>query len=166
MFLLLSDLTHLLETTLPGDKSSVRKLGKHVARFLMVLGLGGFLSATLVRVAPEFGVDEEELDSRLNQESMQALRQTQAETGNLPEFYAHYLFRVLHGDLGASQIFHQPVRQLLAERFPETLESVGLGLALGWTSGLALAMVTVMSRSLFVDLVALLVSILRQSRRL
>jgi hypothetical protein len=30
--------------------------------------LGGFLGATLVRLAPGFGVDEEELDSRLNQE--------------------------------------------------------------------------------------------------
>jgi ABC-type dipeptide/oligopeptide/nickel transport system permease component len=50
------------------------------------------------------------------------------------------------------------VRQLLAERLPETLKSVGLGLALGWTLGLALAIATVMSRSWYVDLVSSLLA--------
>lgn len=136
----------------------MRNLCKHVARVLIVLALGGFLAATLARLAPGFDADEEELDSRLNQESMQALRQSHALKGSLAEFYVGYLGRLLHGDLGTSQTLHQPVRQLLAERLPETLKSVGLGLLLGWTSGLALAMMAVMSRTGAADLAASLVA--------
>jgi peptide/nickel transport system permease protein len=136
----------------------MRKPGKHAIRILIVLGLGGFLGATLVRMAPGFGVDEEELDSRLSQESLQAVRESHAGEGNLAGFYVHYLGRLLRGDLGDSQALHEPVRQLLAERFPETLKSVTLGLALGWSTGLALAMVAVLSRTGFTDLVASLMA--------
>jgi peptide/nickel transport system permease protein len=136
----------------------MRKLARHAARIVAVLLLGGFLGATLVRLAPGFGVDEQELDSRLNHESIQALRQSHARDGSLVEYYVHYLNRLLHGDLGASRTLQQPVRQLLAERFPETLKSVGLGLALGWTLGLALAIAPVMSRSWSVDLLTSLLA--------
>ena len=136
----------------------MRKLIRHVARIVTVLLLGGFLGATLVRLAPGLTVDEQELDSRLNHESIQALRQARAIDDSLPSFYFHYLNRLVHGDLGTSRTLQQPVRQLLAERLPETLKSVGLGLALGWTLGLALAIATVMSRSWYVDLVSSLLA--------
>jgi peptide/nickel transport system permease protein len=130
----------------------MRRLGKHVAKILITLLLGGFLGATLVRFAPGFGVDEEDLDTRLNQQSIQALRQARAHQESLGVFYLHYLARILRGDLGTSRTLQQPVRRLLAERIPETLKSVALGLALGWTLGLALAIAVVMSRSWYVDL--------------
>jgi peptide/nickel transport system permease protein len=130
----------------------MRRLAKHAARILIILLLGGFLGATLVRLAPGFGSDEEELDSRLSQQSIQALRQSRASDRSLGQFYLHYWNRLLHGDLGTSRTLQQPVGRLLAERFPETLKSVGLGLLLGWTLGLAMAIVAVMSRSWFVDL--------------
>lgn len=136
----------------------MRGAGKHTARLVLVLGLGGFLGATLVRLAPGYGVDEEELDSRLNRDSIQALRQSHASQDSLAVFYAGYLNKLLHGDLGVSQTLHQPVRQLLAERFPETLKSVGIGLALAWTAGLTLAMVAVMARARAVDLAACLLA--------
>jgi peptide/nickel transport system permease protein len=41
---------------------------------------------------------------------------------------------------------------------PETLKSVGLGLALGWTLGLSLAIAVVMSRAWYLDLFASLVA--------
>jgi len=136
----------------------MRKLARHAARIVTVLLLGGLLGATLVRMAPGFGVDEQELDSRLNHESIQALRQSRARDGGLAEYYVHYLNQLVHGDLGTSRTLQQPVRQLLAERFPETMKSVGLGLALGWTLGLALAIAPVMSRSCSVDLLTSLVA--------
>ena len=129
----------------------MRKLAQHAGRILLVLLLGGFVGATLVRLAPGFGADEEELDPRLSQHSIQAIRQSH-EQGSLGQFYLHYWGRILHGDLGTSITLQQPVRHLLAERFPETLKSVGLALALGWTLGLTLAIVAVMSRCWFVDL--------------
>ncbi len=136
----------------------MRRLAKHAARILIVLLLGGFLGATLVRLAPGFGVDEEELDSRLSQQSILSLRQSQAADDTLPSFYLRYIGRLLHGDLGTSQTLHEPVRQLLSERFPETLKSVAVGLALGWSAGLALAMVAVVSRAWFVSLAAFLLA--------
>jgi peptide/nickel transport system permease protein len=130
----------------------MRRLSRHAAKMVVVLLLSGFLGATLVRFAPGFGIDEQELDTRLSHESIQAIRQSQGRDGSLAEFYFHYLTRLLHGDLGVSRTLQQPVLQLLAERFPETLKSVGLGLALGWTLGLALAIAAVMSRSWGIDL--------------
>jgi len=121
---------------------------------LAVLMLGGLLGATLVRLAPGYGTDEEELDSRLSQQSIEALRQAQGSDENLARFYAHYLARLARGDLGESRTLNEPVLQLLAERFPETLKSVGLGLALGWAAGLGLAIMAVMSRWGIADLAA------------
>jgi len=114
--------------------------------------LGGLLGATLVRLAPGFGVDEEELDSRLSKQSIQAMRASHGYDDRLGVFYLDYLNRLAHGDLGTSRTLDRPVAQLVAERFPETLESVGLGLALGWTLGFALAIAVVMSRAWYLDL--------------
>jgi peptide/nickel transport system permease protein len=137
---------------------SLRKAGKLASRILIVLILGGFLGATLVRLAPGFGTDDEELDSRLSQASIESLRRSHLQDDNLALFYAHYLEQLAVGNLGTSQTLHQPVRQLLAERFPETLKTVGLGLCTGWTAGFSLAIVAVMSRSWLVDLSASLLS--------
>jgi peptide/nickel transport system permease protein len=127
-------------------------------RILIVVLLGGFLGATLVRFAPGFGIDEEELDARLSSQSIQALRQNDAEGRNLPKFYFHYLDRLLHGDLGTSRTLQIPVSQLLAERFPETAKSVGLGLFLAWTAGLSLAMLVVLSQTWYLDVLTGLVA--------
>jgi len=115
---------------------------------------GGFLGATLVRLAPGFGVDAEELDSRLSDASIQALRQAHSSHRSLAGFYIHYMSQLARGNLGVSEIFHEPVQQLLAERFPETLKTVAIGLALGWAAGLALALIAVMSRAGFAGLLA------------
>lgn len=131
-----------------------RKLGRHAGRILVVLVLGGFLGATMARLAPGYGTDEEELDSRLSQASVKALQQEKAGDESLIAFYARYWSRLLHGDLGESQTLDEPVRQLLAERFPETLKCVGLGLALGWAAGLALAMAAAMRRGGWTDVTA------------
>jgi peptide/nickel transport system permease protein len=127
-------------------------LPKLVAKILITVLIGGFLGATLVRVAPGFGVDEDEMDARLNGRSIQALREARANDGNLFVFYFHYLVRMLHGDLGTSRTLQRPVIQLVAERLPETLKSVGLGLALGWSLGFSLAVAVVMSRAWYLDL--------------
>jgi peptide/nickel transport system permease protein len=142
-------------------RNSVRPLSRLIVKVVVVLLIGGFLGATLVRQAPGFGVDEEELDSRLNQQSLQALRRAHATDENVARFYLSYLGGLLHGDLGVSLSLHQPVRELLSERFPETLKSVGLGLAFGWTAGLALAVIAVIFRWWLVNLVtSLLASVL------
>jgi peptide/nickel transport system permease protein len=130
----------------------------HAARILTVLLIGGFLGATLVRMAPGFGTDEQELDSRLSRESVAAIRQSASSKESLPTYYVHYLRRLLHGDFGFSRTLQQPVRKLLAERLPETLHSVALGLLLGWGLAIPLAIAPVMLRSRSVDLFASLLA--------
>ena len=110
------------------------------------------MGATLVRLAPGYGVTEEELDSRLSAQSLQAIRHSQVFEGNIASFYLHHCGRLLHGDLGVSSSLHVPVRQLIAERLPETLKSVGIGTLLGWVAGLGLALIVVITRSPIVDL--------------
>jgi peptide/nickel transport system permease protein len=128
------------------------RLAKHGGRIALTVLLGGLLGATLVRVAPGFGVDEAELDSRLSGQSMQALRDNDRAGQDLATFYLHYLSRLVHGDLGTSRSLQRPVTELLRERAPETAKSVALGLVLGWILGLSLAIAVVMSRSWGLDL--------------
>ena len=117
---------------------ALRRLAFTLLKLAAVLLLGGFLGATLIRMAPGFGTDEQELDMRLSHESVLALRHANSEAG-LTAFYAQYIRRLAHGDLGYSKTLQQPVRQLLIARFPETLKSVAMGLLFAWTLGLALA---------------------------
>ncbi len=93
-----------------------RKIARHALTVVATVLLGGFLSATLLRLAPGFDVDEAQLDPRLNSESVQALRQSRLEQHNIFRFYFHSLQRAAHGDLGTSISLGQPVSALLRER--------------------------------------------------
>ena len=132
-------------------------MAKLAAKILITVLLGGFLGATLVRLAPGFGVDDEELDTRLSQRSIQALREQQKQD-NLPIFYLRYLNRLLHGDLGVSRTLQRPVSELLIERLPETLKSVGLGLAFGWSLGFLLAVAVLISGAWYLDFLSSLLA--------
>ena len=44
------------------------------ARFLVMLLVLGFVTTSIVRLAPGYGTDERELDSRLSNESIDAVR--------------------------------------------------------------------------------------------
>lgn len=117
-----------------------RKIARHGIALVATVLLGGLLSATLVRLAPGFDVDEQQLDPRLNAESVRVLRETRLEQRNILRFYFHSVARALHGDLGTSLSLGQPVSHLLRERAPLTLRLVGIGLMLSWAAALALAL--------------------------
>lgn len=133
-------------------------LGRTIARHGLTLAatalLGGFLSATLVRLAPGFDTDEATLNPHLSSQSIQALRQARTEQHNIVRFYLHSVQRALHGDLGTSISLKQPVRTLLHERVPLTLRLVGLGLLMGWTAVMALALTAAWLRATAYDLLA------------
>jgi peptide/nickel transport system permease protein len=124
----------------------MRRFVGHLAWMIAIVLAGGLLSATLVRLAPGFDVDEQQLDSRLNAESVAALRQARNQDRKIARFYFHYLSRALHGDLGESRTLHRPVRQLLAERLPVTVRLAGAGLLAGWSCALALALIATVLR--------------------
>lgn len=124
----------------------VRRLLRHVLAVVGLALLGALLSATLVRFAPGYGVDERELDPHLNSTSLEAMRQRHARNAGLFSFYAGYLSGMLHGDFGTSESFGRPISGLLRERFSVTRNTVLLGLALGWTAALALAVAGLLFR--------------------
>jgi peptide/nickel transport system permease protein len=116
------------------------KIGGHALALLATLLLGGLLSATLVRLAPGFDADEEELDPHLNAQSLQALRDARHKDHNVFRFYISYMRRAAGGDLGTSLALGQPVRKLLRDRIPLTLRLLVVGLGLAWILSLALAL--------------------------
>ena len=70
---------------------------RQVRRIVLTAIIGGLLGATLVRLSPGFGVDERELDSRLSQESKDAIRAQNAGERNLAVFYLNYLGGIVRG---------------------------------------------------------------------
>jgi ABC-type dipeptide/oligopeptide/nickel transport system permease component len=88
-------------------------LVRRAGALLLTLLVGGFLGATLVRLGPGYGTDEQKLDPRLSGASIAALRQAHASEKALPAFYWGYL------------------TGLLRERLPVTLAAVGTGLGAG-----------------------------------
>jgi peptide/nickel transport system permease protein len=117
-----------------------RTIIRHVLALAATVLLGGLLSAVLVRFAPGFDSDEEQLDPHLSSESIQALRQVRIEQHDILRFYFHSLQRAAHGDLGVSISLGQPVTTLLRQRAPLTLRLVGIGLLLSWSVAMALAL--------------------------
>jgi peptide/nickel transport system permease protein len=116
------------------------KIAGHALALLATLVLGGFLSATLVRLAPGFDADERELDPHLNAQSVQALRKARHQDHNVFRFYFSYMKRAANGDLGTSLALGQPVRTLLRDRVPLTLRLLAMGLGLAWMLTLTLAL--------------------------
>ena len=134
------------------------KIARHALALGATLLMGGLLAATLVRVAPGFDVDEQQLDPHLSAASVQALRQGRLQDRNIFRFYLHYLEQAAHGDLGTSISLGQPVRALLQQRAPLTMRLVGIGLALAWALALALALTAARLRVSAYDALTTLVS--------
>jgi peptide/nickel transport system permease protein len=108
--------------------------------------VGVLLAGGLIRLAPGFGIDERELDTRLNAGSVRRLREGAGQGRNLCSFYAAYAKGLGRGDLGTSQALGQPVGKLLRERAPVTLSTAGAGLAAAWIAALALAILCALYR--------------------
>jgi len=116
------------------------RIARHGLALIATVLLGGFLTAALVRFAPGFDVDQEQIDPRLSSQTIQALHEARTEQHNIFRFYAHSLQRAFHGDLGKSLSLGQPVTSLIRERLPLTLRLVATGLALSWALALAMAL--------------------------
>jgi len=119
---------------------------RHLFRIAVTLLLGGLLAATLIRFAPGFDTDEQQMDSRLSAESIQALRQQRAAQKNVLKFYAAFLSAAVRGDFGKSETLDRPVRELIAERLPVTLKLMAYGLVVGWSLALLFAVTATMAR--------------------
>lgn len=117
----------------------MRKIARHGLAILATALIGGFLSATLVRFAPGFAVDESQLDPHLSSASILALRQQRLQQQNLFHFYWQSLKSAMSGDLGRSLSLGQPVTELLRQRLPLTARLVLIALLLSWAGVLTVA---------------------------
>jgi peptide/nickel transport system permease protein len=135
-----------------------RRIARHGLTIVATVLLGGFISATLVRLAPGFDTDEAQLDPRLNSASIEALHQQRAEQHNVLRFYFHSLQHAIHGDLGHSISLGQPVLVLLKQRLPMTLRLVAMGLLLSWACVFALALSAAWFRLAAYDTLATILS--------
>ncbi len=136
----------------------IRRIGRHVAVFVITTVIAGLLGATLVRFGPGFDSDEQQLDPRLNAQSIAALHNSHTEERNLPSYYAHYLGHMVTGDFGVSRSLARPVAQLLSERAKVTVQLMGAGLIGGWVLGLALAVPAAIFRAPLFDLASTTIS--------
>ncbi|HET8887606.1 MAG TPA: ABC transporter permease [Candidatus Angelobacter sp.] len=117
----------------------LRFCGWAALRVVAIMLLASFTGAMLMRIAPGFSSDEQELNSGLSVQSIQAIRQARLSDANVPRFYAQYLASLVRGDLGTSRSLNQPVKDLLRERLPVTLANLAFALAVGWLLGFSLA---------------------------
>ena len=108
-------------------------------RLFAIMLLASLIGAALIRIAPGFSSDEQQLNSGLSAQSIHALRQARLTNSDVPHYFAGYLASLLRGDLGTSQSLNQPVSGLLRDRVPVTLRSLAVALLLAWIAGLSLA---------------------------
>lgn len=119
--------------------------------------LAALISAGFVRFAPGFGIDERELDTRLNIESIQAIRESHKDQQTLLQYYAKELSDLAHGDLGKSRSFERPISELVQQRWGASLQSLLYGLPVTWAVVFSLAATMTLLRHAAADV---LVSVL------
>ena len=114
-------------------------LWRAVCRVAGLVLLGGLVSAVLVRHAPGFASDEEQLDVRRSEASLRKLEQRRRQERDIAGFYYRFLSGYLRGDLGQSRLLQRPVASLFAERLPVSGQALAIGLTAAWVLSLTTA---------------------------
>lgn len=120
-------------------KGFLRQLIRHLIRIAGLVVVTGLAGGVLVRYSPGSQVDERELNQRLGEESLTALRADRAKNASVKTYAFAYFKGLVHGDLGYSESNNAPIAQLIADRSPATLRELAVGLAGGWLVGLGVA---------------------------
>lgn len=85
-------------------------------------------------------------ENELTPEQLDQVRERYGLDLPLWQQYLHRLGDLLHGDLGLSYANERPVRDLIAEALPPTLQIASLGLALGIVAGAGIAVLATYTR--------------------
>lgn len=117
----------------------MKRFSREMARMIALVLVTGVAAAVLVRYSPGTFVDERELNQQLGEDSLAALRAHKEHNRNVAKNLVGYFRGLAHGDLGYSESNSAPVRQLIADRAPETLRELAIGLIGGWLIGLGCA---------------------------
>jgi peptide/nickel transport system permease protein len=124
----------------------MRRLVAAFVNLALVVFLGGFAAAALVRYSPGFDIDENAWNPRISATTLAAMHAERERESSLPRFYVSYLRAAAHGDFGQSDSFRQPVADLLRRRAPITLGLIGWGTLGGMILGGMLAWLAVWPR--------------------
>jgi peptide/nickel transport system permease protein len=122
-------------------------IARRLFRGILTLVLAFLLSASLLRFAPGWNVEETDMDARFSTSTVKEIRGERAVKRGLVHFYVSFLGQLISGDLGTSELFGRPVRELIAERATVTLRSVSIGLLAAWIMALGLAAATSRDKS-------------------
>lgn len=125
---------------------TIRRIAGRGLSLVLIVILGGFAAAALVRYSPGFDSIPEDLDPAISPQALQALHAKYRDDNPLPVFYVRYLAGTLHGGFGVSTSLNQPVADLLKRRAPVTAKLVGLGAIGGITLAALLAWIAVWPR--------------------
>lgn len=132
----------------------VRRLASRLVSLIVIVLLGGFAAAALVRYSPGFSSIPEDLDPSISPETLRALHAKNEDNNPLPVFFARYLAGTVHGDFGVSSSLNQPVAELLRRRAPVTIKLVAEGTAGGLLLASLLAWMAVWSRRAYLEAAA------------
>jgi peptide/nickel transport system permease protein len=127
-------------------KEAVRSAVASLLNLAVVVFVGGFAAAALVRFSPGFDVDENSWNPKISAATLETMHAARERENRLPRFYLHYLRAAARGDFGESDSLRQPVAELLRRRAPVTLALVGWGTAAGLLLGGLLAWLAVWPR--------------------
>ena len=125
---------------------SHNRVGRALLRIAATALAGGLLCAAMVRFSPGFGLDETQLDARLSRVSQQAVLRSHDQERNPLRFYAAWWRRALAGDLGFSRSLNRPIRELLADRAPDTFYLILWGTAGAWALAIVFSVPAVVRR--------------------
>lgn len=127
-------------------RGQIRRLVASLLSLVIIVLLGGFAAAALVRYSPGFSSIPEDLNPAISPETLRALHARYEDDNPLPVFYARYLAGTLHGGFGTSTSLNQPVADLLRRRAPVTLKLLATGTAGGILLAALLAWLAVWTR--------------------
>jgi peptide/nickel transport system permease protein len=142
----------------PERRSFARRLAIGSVSLILVVLLGGFVAAALVRFSPGFDIDENSWNPKISAATLAAMHARLERENRLPVFYARYLIGALHGDLGQSDSFKVPVGELLRDRAPVTSRLIGWGTLAGLLLGAAFAWIAVWPRRAPLEIAAVTVN--------
>jgi peptide/nickel transport system permease protein len=117
----------------------MHRVWAQLRRIACLAAAAALASALLAHYAPGAAVDEREMNQRMSEDAIAALRAQKAAENSIGSDFAEYLRRLARGDLGYSASHHAPIASLIADRAPETLREIAAGLATAWLLAFALA---------------------------
>jgi len=130
---------------------------RRLSALLLTVVASVVLGTALVRLAPGFGMDERQMDLRLSEESVAAIR-AQGQSTSILTACREYLAGLARGDWGVSVSLGRPVRELMADRAGLTVRTVLGGLALAWALSLGVGFGLAVARGRAWDTSATLVT--------